>query len=864
MGQVYRARDPRLQREVALKVLHGEVAGDPDRRRRFAQEARAASALNHPNIVTVHDFAEENGVAYIVTELVDGESLAAMLERGPLPVKKALDIAAQVTEGLAAAHEAGIVHRDIKPANIMVARSGLVKILDFGLAKHQARTSADQTLTAETTPGMVMGTVTYMSPEQGMGQPLDFRTDQFSFGLVLYRMLTGQAAFERTSPMSTLAAIIEQDHKPVGELNPAIPVPLRWCVDRCLSKEREHRYASTRDLHRELATIRQNLSQMSGSQPAIAPAAAPHPKRRAYLVPAVVGLAALLCGAAIANVIASPYKVDLASYVLQPLATEAPYQAMPAWSHDGRNIAFVAEVNGVRQVFARDLASPMAAQLTRGTVDCEAPFWSADGARIFFLQRPAGASSLWAVGAAGGAPEMVRENVSAASLAPDGKTLAFLRADPAGADPLSLWIAGLDGKEPRKFTAGPFATRDYRSGEIGWSPDGHSLGAWLARWDGRSEFWIVPQPDGKPELSFGLAQGTYPFSWMHDNRHVVFGGLLPGTLGADLQMADTRKQEIVPLTVTTRDAVYPSVSPDGLSIAFTATDNDSDLMEVPFDGSPVKPLLVTSRTESDPTWMHSGDQFAYATDRTGASEIWMKNRRDGAERPLVSGRDFPKLWVLALSEPSFSPDDQRVAYALLGSDGHAVYVSNVRGGPPLRLSQERYDQRSPTWSPDGNWIAYLGLVNGRWALLKSRSGGVEKPVLVRDNLLPGHPKWSKRGDWISCVTREGLTMVRPDGSESRVISHDAWLTHGWDLEGSAIWGIKQMPDGKRSLARIDVATANERVVGEVGLPAHSVIGCYSLNPDGKAFAISIGRPEGGVWLLKGFPQPKPFWRRLLP
>jgi Tol biopolymer transport system component len=351
---------------------------------------------------------------------------------------------------------------------------------------------------------------------------------------------------------------------------------------------------------------------------------------------------------------------------------------------------------------------------------------------------------------------------------------------------------------------------------------------------------------------------------MPDSRHVVFGGVLPGTLGADLQMADTRKTEIVPLTVTTRDALYPAVSPDGQSIAFTVSDNDSDLVEVPLDGSPVRTLLSTSRNESDPTWMHSGDQFAYATDRTGASEIWLKSRRDGVERPLVTGADFPKVWVLALNEPSFSPDDQRVAYAVLGSGGHAIYVSNVRGGPPLRLSPERNDQRSPTWSQEGNWIAYLGLVNGRWALLKARSGGGEKPVVVRDSVLPGHPKWSKRGDWISCLTREGLALVRPDGSESRVVSRDSWLSHGWDNDGNTIWGIKRAPDGGRLLARIEVAAASERALGELGLPAHSTVGCYSLDPGGAAFAVSVERPKGDVWLLRGFPQPRPLWRRLLP
>ncbi len=216
MGEVYRARDERLQREVAIKVLRQEASADPDLQRRFALEARSASALNHPNILTVHDVGMEGGIPYIVSELVDGEPLGALIARGKMPVRKVLDLAVQVADGLAAAHQAGIVHRDLKPANLMVTKTG-AKILDFGLAKAVPKEVAGaREQQTGTTPGIIVGTATYMSPEQVRGEALDPRTDQFSFGLVLYEMLTGKAPFARSSAMSTMAAIVEENAPPSG------------------------------------------------------------------------------------------------------------------------------------------------------------------------------------------------------------------------------------------------------------------------------------------------------------------------------------------------------------------------------------------------------------------------------------------------------------------------------------------------------------------------------------------------------------------------------------------------------------------------------------------------------------------------
>jgi len=281
MGEVYKARDTRLSREVAVKVLPADLSGDADRRARFEQEARSASALNHPNIVTLYDIGTQDGALFIAMEMVEGRSLRELMAGGSLPVRKLLDISVQMADGLAKAHSAGIVHRDLKPENVMVTRDGVAKILDFGLAKTTSTTSdreASQLATETgTSPGVVLGTVGYMSPEQAAAQPLDFRSDQFAFGSILYEMATGKRAFQRATGVETMSAIIREEPEPVARANPSAPAPLRWIVERCLAKDPEDRYASTRDLARDLASVRDHLSEASVSEPVAAPAAVPAP-----------------------------------------------------------------------------------------------------------------------------------------------------------------------------------------------------------------------------------------------------------------------------------------------------------------------------------------------------------------------------------------------------------------------------------------------------------------------------------------------------------------------------------------------------------------------------------------------------------
>jgi predicted ATPase len=280
MGEVYRAKDTNLGREVAIKTLPPELSAHKDRLARFEQEARAASALNHPNIVTIYEFGRDDSTHYIAMEIVEGETLRHLCASGPVPMRQVIQIAAQILEGLAKAHEAGITHRDLKPDNVIISRDGFAKILDFGLAKVAITESQDPLVTRSATgpttlPGELVGTVSYMSPEQANGEPVDFRADQFSFGTVLYEMVTGKHAFRKAGVAETLMAIIKEEPVPVLSLNPQAPAPLCWIVERCLSKQPEHRYASTRDLSRDLASIRDRFSEMPFKRPQVRPSNLP-------------------------------------------------------------------------------------------------------------------------------------------------------------------------------------------------------------------------------------------------------------------------------------------------------------------------------------------------------------------------------------------------------------------------------------------------------------------------------------------------------------------------------------------------------------------------------------------------------------
>ncbi len=433
MGEVYRARDTRLSREAAVKILPAAFASDVERLRRFEKEARSASALSHQNIVTVYDVGDADGVSWIAMELVGGQTLRKLLADGALPFKKLLAVAAQIADGLAKAHETGIAHRDLKPENVMVTKDGTVKILDFGLAKlvepslGAGELTQTPTVSFETEEGVVLGTVVYMSPEQALGRKVDFRSDQFSFGSMLYEMATGKRAFPRSSAPETLSAIIRDEPEPLASAAAGLPLPLRWIVERCLAKDPEDRYAATKDLARDLGRLRDGASDLLTSA-GTRPAAGSGRRTGRMLALAAVALAA---GAALAFAVLR--KAPAVPAVWRPLTFRRGSIGGARFAPDGKTVVYAAAWQGHPvQLFTTRLDSTESTALPLPSANLASV--SSRGMLAIVLPREP-ASVIAEVSLAGGAPRELVDGAwhslpfgpAVADWAPDGAGLAVVR-----------------------------------------------------------------------------------------------------------------------------------------------------------------------------------------------------------------------------------------------------------------------------------------------------------------------------------------------------------------------------------------------------------------------------------------------------
>jgi eukaryotic-like serine/threonine-protein kinase len=868
MGEVYRARDTRLGREVAIKILPADVAADAGRRARFEQEARAVAALNHPNILGLYDIGVENDTAFIVTELVTGEPLETLLAGGPLPIKKLLDLAVQIADGMAAAHAAHITHRDLKPANIMVSTEGRVKILDFGLAKQAAPAlSPDETMTvAQTMPGMILGTINYMSPEQARGKPADHRSDQFSFGIILYEMATGKKAFARPESVQTMSAILTEDPPPI-ERN--IPAPLRWTIDRCLAKEPADRYDSSRDLFHELRGIRDHLSQSSTIM--APPAAAPRRKLRLPWKTA----AAFVAGVVLAAILLprAPRIADQSAYRFTPFSFFPGGQCCTYWSPDGKAVAYGVRLEGTYQTFLRYLDQPTPVQLTHGTVPATPMQWTPDGKRLL-LGIDQDPPALWSVATVGGDPEVVVPKLPysrAATISPDTKTIALVY--PKG-ERYGVWIASPLDAQPQAYTPDPFATIDlYNNPQIKFSPDGKKLLLILNAGRGGEEAWLLPYPSDPKHPPHRVLQGlesfggTPSFGWMPDNRHVIVAFSNSIEAAEQLWLADLETGERHALTSGTTPRIAPAVSPDGGKLIFHETGGNFDIVSVDLATAAAHPLIATERDEDMPSWAAKQPVLVYVSNRNGPPEIWLHTA--AGDRPVVTGRDFPQQHMQWFMSPALSPEADRVIYTVINQGNGSVtrlYISALTGGAPVPLTNDvASGEFSGSWSPDGSWFTYLAFNGGKINLMKVKTSGQAKPVAVKADVQFDYnavPAWSPDGKWIVL----GENLYSSDGQTVQPLGDHKSEAYVFSADGKLLYGIRS--DGEReALFTVNPATGAEKVIGNVGQDFRPLSHLnpsirLSLAPDGKTIVYGTTKRKDNLWMLEGF-SPKPtFWSRL--
>jgi serine/threonine protein kinase/Tol biopolymer transport system component len=698
MGEVYRARDVRLGRDVAVKVLPERLAEDADALARFEREAKAVAALSHPNILALHDVGREGRVAYAVMELLEGETLRQEVASGPLSTRRAVDYGVQIAHGLAAAHEKGIVHRDLKPDNVFVTRDDRVKILDFGLAKPGATSTSGSetespTVSGYTEPGKVMGTVGYMSPEQVRGVAVDARSDIFSFGSMLYEMLTGRRAFQGETAAETMTAILRDEPQDLAESGRVVPLALAPVLRHCLEKKPEKRFQSARDLAFALETA----SAPSASTPVVPAVVAPSgvsPTRKR------LGVAAIVAAAAVAGYLVHPRPAastgpDWTNVSLSLLTTDPGYEGEPTFSPDGRTIAYVSDREGNFEIYLQQISGGTAINLTGNAAADIQPAFSPDGREIAFVSNRSGTSEIlhaapglpvvggdiWIMPSLGGAARRIVERADFPSWTPDGSALLYVHGTFRNSHIARIPASGGEGRDipiEEPFVARYFFPR--------LSDDGR----WLLYQNG-NQIEVVAAAGGRPRV---IAVGQYP-AWGAGSTSVLYTNGLPGK-GRSLWRAPFSldrgefSRDPKPLTFGSGSDVGAAASRDGRSVAFAALDESLDLEQIPFDaeagrvmGAPQELTPGNNRVGFfDPS--PDGKSVAFAAERGEASDLF---RVDPPGLPVQLTRD-PGFTD---NNPVWSPDGKRIAFsrtAVGASEASAaLWTMNADGTNPRRVTE---------------------------------------------------------------------------------------------------------------------------------------------------------------------------------
>jgi eukaryotic-like serine/threonine-protein kinase len=840
MGEVYRARDTRLERDVALKILPESFSRDRDRMYRFEQEARAVAALNHPNILAVFDIGRHKGAPFLVSELLEGESLRDVLDRGVLPSRKTIDYGVQIAQGLAAAHEKGVVHRDLKPENVFVTRDGRIKILDFGLAKLAQKTSAaaePEAITRtrlQTAAGVVMGTASYMAPEQARGEGADARTDIFAFGTLLYEMLSGQRAFRRDTAAETMTAVLKEDPQDLSNAVPAISPVLDRIVRRCLEKSPEQRFQSAKDLSFALGAL-------SGTEGSGARRVAPAPVRIPWLQWAGIAFALVAVAAASWFLARRPPRTTSRQFAI-PVAGEVSHMAVSA---DGSMLAFVSpeEKSGMPMLYLQAVGSAEVRMLP-GTEEATYPFWSPDGAYIAFFAN----GKLKKVAISGGAPQVLAQ-VWAARGGSWGRQNVIIYEPDAGSP---IWRINSDGSGAAPVTDHIFAGQDQTHRWPVFLPDGNHFLFWAGNFAGvkgdQLSGIFVASLDGKEKRLVTLAHSSFALDTHHlfyadDERHLVAVGFdsgkatisgstavianavafqpstywvaltaaANGTLiyntsaGAVLSVLTWMDRTGKQLGQIGEPAVQcnPSLSPDGSRVAVDISDQKANNVDIWLESTTGG---SNSRFTFDPSeevvgvWSRDGKTLAYrsAGGNSGFSGLLLKPANGlESEQKIFGGKGSDDI-----IPDSWSPGDQQILFTHQSLSGYHLELLPSAGGNSMPFQTGAGNQTNGMISPDGKWVAYASDESGSWEIYVttfpgaagkwqvSRGGGTE-------------PRWRGDGKEIFYIGPTGMLFAVPvmsQGDFSTGVPLSLFQFHGRAaISSTDVFSYDVTKDGKRFL-----------------------------------------------------------------
>jgi len=844
MGQVYRARDSRLDRDVAIKILPGVWLDDPERRARFDREARLLAALNHPHVGAIYGVEEVDGTRALVLELVEGPTLAERLERGPLALTDALTIASQIAEALDAAHQSGIVHRDLKPANIKIRPDGHVKVLDFGLAKIAADESTPEmsvgaTATVATRHGAVLGTAAYMSPEQARGLPVDKRTDVWAFGCIFYEMLTGRAAFARASFSDTIVATLE--HEPEWQSLPATtPSAVRRLLKRCLEKNVARRLRDIGDIAIALRDVR------AGNDDVDHRAASPGVPRptRAWLAAGVTAiLAALIAGGAVWTLKPTP----LPAVQVTRLAVSLPAGdtlgsgQMPsiALSSDGRTIAYAASRGGrASQLFVRSLDAPEATLLA-GTDGAREPFFSPNGQWVgFFAQgklkkvlaagggvqtladaavglggswseddtiyfAPFNTSGIWKISANGGTPqEFTRIDKSRDEVSHrwpyvlrDRKTVMFTVWTGPGWDEKHLEVQVGDGGAHRRLVPGASTGRYLSTGHLLYSKADNLI---VAPFDLASLTVTGPPVTLVERARDGVGEGAqYAVS---DSGTLAYVQAQSGVFERRLVWVN-RDGTVLPIAAPLNAYTDPRIAPDGRSVALSVQGTMQTLWIYDLIRSSLTTLPATGSLQS-PVWTPDGRRLAYRATRAGYRNVfWRSADGSGEEERLTTSE--------RLQTPSSITHDGRfLFYVEVAADtANDIWViaTDPQQRTPRAVVKTRFSETSPQISPDGKWLAYSSDESGRMEIYVSPFPGPGGKTAISTEG-GTEPRWSRDGRELFYRQDDRMMAVTLTRGSSLTASSPRMLFEGrYQVSDTNSGGFDVAPDGRFLMIQPTVA-----------------------------------------------------------
>ncbi len=848
MGEVYLALDTKLDRKVALKLLPREFTFDPERKIRFETEARAISALNHPNIVTIHDFGTENEVTYIATEYVEGKTVRQLIEED-ISIQDRISIITQVADALVSAHAAGIIHRDIKPENIMVRPDGYVKVLDFGLAKLASSDDHNSFEKIETVIGTVMGTPAYMSPAQASGEKVDHRTDLWSIGVVLYEMVLRSNPFKKENVQTTLKAILSEDPERPSLVDPEIPGSLDGIISKALEKDSDLRYQTASDLIADLKRLNRELdSSLSNSADAVALRTPALGLSSVARFAVFLGISALAAGSIWYFLSRASNQINDKNWALAQntrLTNADGNEIFPSLAPDGESYVFAARSSDSYDIFLSRIGGKKTINLTENSgKDDIQPAFSPDGKLIAFRSEREG-GGIFVMEETGENPRRVVNFGFHPSWSPDGKSIAvsdvgYSRPTTRGRS--SIWVVNVANGEKRKL-AGDFAYQP------NWSPDGKRIAYWFMQDGGRRDIATISVESGEITPVTKTASTNWNPVWSPDGSHLYFASNLKGNMALWRIRIDQSTGKILSEAETVptpgKFNSHISFSQDGKRLIYVQMNTRSNLKSVGFE-----PRL--EKVIGDPKWITKGDQeiqrprlspdgkqFAINIARQTQDDIVLIDRDGKNWRDLTNDKYYDRY-------PIWSPDGKEIAFLSDRNGPMQVWLMNSDGSNVRQLSPDRTAAGVPTWAPTEKRIAFA--LDGEHYLIDFTDSGKTPLTKLRsvDFASINHWDWSPDGKklagrWRAKDGEGGVGYFSLETNEYVKV---------WVGEGTMpSW----LPDSRRLIfsrdRKIHIFDIMSNRLDEIHSLADSDIEGVGLSRDGRLLYYIVGETESDVWLL---------------